>query len=333
MADIYDILAATQEGSTRYLQESPLFNSAISMAKYQAPAPENNTQAIFGPLLQGLLSGSMAHFGRESAYDKGYTDARANPLLRALEGYQSETRPEGWDPDMAKSDVIQAALLAQQAQEKAIETQKAQAELTKALATQGIALTPEGTMAAVPGFAEAKARVEQATQEAAERGKVGSNNVLPGIPSARQPEAIQEMGIIQKLESSKKAVDEVFGQVKEVKEKKNFGGLGRLGEKLTPYQTDHERKIAAAHTTLVAMAQTILGAEPNAAMQERIAALSPSRGDTPAAVEEKAKLAKQFLESLRKPTPTLDLYGMGQSQGSNQEVTVGPDGQQYVFVD
>jgi hypothetical protein len=330
-SDIYNLLALSQRGTDHFLKNDPFYGSAINIAKMPIPEAENNTQAFLGPMLQGLLSGGLANYGKQNAYDKGYEEARANPLLRSLQGYESETRPQGWEPDKGQNDALMQALLGQQAQEMAVQKMKDQADLAKALATQGVAMTPQGTMTAVPGYAEAKAGIEQAVKTAGLNAEMGATGGIPGVPANKQAQAIEEVGIIQKLEKAQKAMDRIYGDVKEAKEAIPFGAIGRTAERLDPAQTDHERKLAAVHTTLVAMAQGILGAEPNARMQERIAELTPSRLDSPKAVEEKAKLAKNFLADLTKPTPTLSTYGVQTEKP--KETVQAPDGNEYVFVD
>jgi len=310
MADLYDLQAALQGGNAQYLAEDPLYATGINIAKMQMPAAKTNTQAILFPVLQGLLSGGLAGFGKDRAFDKAYTQAQANPWLRSLQGYQEPTRPDNWEPDRAKSDIIMSLLSKKMEDEKAIESAKQQADLQKALTTQGVVLQPDGSVTPLSGYAAAKAGIEQATKEAALRAEMGSSGGVPGVPAGKQSVAAQEIGTKQQLEQSKEAIDQVYSQVADAKAQGMFGRLGRTLEHAIPVETDHERKVAAAQSTLVAMAQKILKAEPNAKMQERIIAMTPSRSDSPEAVLEKAKLAKQFLEGLSETTPTLDIYGV-----------------------
>jgi hypothetical protein len=132
-SDIYNLLALSQRGTDHFLKNDPFYGSAINIAKMQIPEAETNTQAFLGPMLQGLLSGGLANYGKQNAYDKGYEEARANPLLRSLQGYESAERPQGWEPDKGQNDALMQALLGQQAQEKMLEELKQKADMQRAL--------------------------------------------------------------------------------------------------------------------------------------------------------------------------------------------------------
>lgn len=132
--DIYEALAGSVPSEEFYLQNNPLFRSGASV--FQAPLPHatSNSEAIFGPLIQGLAGGALVGFGRDQAHRDAFTDAQANPLLNSLSAYApGATMPEDWNPTKAKSDALLQALNMQQKQAEALQQIKEQSELVRAM--------------------------------------------------------------------------------------------------------------------------------------------------------------------------------------------------------
>lgn len=122
MATIEELLAGQVPTENDLLADNPWYMAGRQIQGMQAPQPQNNTQALLLPMLQGLAGGSLMGYGKGQAYEAGYDQYRNNPLLKAMVGsdtvgadgtaplipYASETMPEGWTPKVGKTDLLQA---------------------------------------------------------------------------------------------------------------------------------------------------------------------------------------------------------------------------------
>jgi hypothetical protein len=122
MATIDELLAGQVPTENDLLADNPWYMAGRQIQGMQAPQPQNNTQALLLPMLQGLAGGGLMGYGKGQAYEAGYDQYRNNPLLKAMVGsdtvgadgqaplipYASETMPENWTPKIGKTDLLQA---------------------------------------------------------------------------------------------------------------------------------------------------------------------------------------------------------------------------------
>lgn len=120
MADsLYSLLGSTGGGlepEEKYLSQDPFFTTGLSIAKMQLPQAETSGQAWFGPLIQGLLSGSAMGYGRERARQNEYQDIsgmlsgmpRDNIVgpLEEKQVYGLESAPDDWTYAGGRGDLI-----------------------------------------------------------------------------------------------------------------------------------------------------------------------------------------------------------------------------------
>lgn len=148
MATIEELLAGQVPTENDLLADNPWYMAGRQIQGIQAPQPQNNTQALLLPMLQGLAGGGLMGYGKGQAYEAGYDQYRNNPLLKAMvssqpEGadlatipYASETMPEGWTPKIGKTDLLQALSAKQIADEAAAKKADIQNQIEAKIAVE-----------------------------------------------------------------------------------------------------------------------------------------------------------------------------------------------------
>lgn len=213
MADLLSALIGNLGSTNDYLAQDPFFMGGRQVASWNLH-PTTNAEAIYGPIVQGLLGGFLTGYGKDRALDAAYQDYSQNPLMAsatftnpyssfigplseeqqqtannfdALHQYGLAERPEGWTPTTGRSDLLLAALTQQNQQ--AVEQKKAdaQAELAKLFAGKGLVLTPEG-VSTIPGYAEASAGLA-----GAEEGAKKAAGILADKTAGIRPEALSKL--------------------------------------------------------------------------------------------------------------------------------------------
>lgn len=135
MAGLADLLAGNIGTDQQYQAQDPFFLAGMNIAKTPLAAPQDNTQALLLPALQGLLSGGLIGYGKDQARQAQYKDYSASPLMQALSSsqnigpvadagtyanelthsYGQETAPAGWTGKIGQSDLITALQQKEQA--------------------------------------------------------------------------------------------------------------------------------------------------------------------------------------------------------------------------
>lgn len=176
--DLTSLLMGQIGNENDYLAQDPFYTTGINIAKTPLPAPQDNAQAFFMPVLQGLLSGSLAGYGKSQAKDAQYQAYSASPLMQALSGTQNVgpvadgaaygqemlhsyghtndagdiVAPTGWTPKIGQGDLVLGAQALQSKLESAAELQKTKNDILKSVLTEGVKngdLTPSQALGAV----------------------------------------------------------------------------------------------------------------------------------------------------------------------------------------
>lgn len=133
-----------------YRAQDPFFMAGRSAGGWQYQ-PQTSSEALWMPALQGLLSGALTGYGKESSRQTAYDDARLSSLLQGkslrptgaefgplgakdalVHDYTQEDAPEGWTPKIGKADMVFQALR----EEKRMEAEAKAEELREKFATE-----------------------------------------------------------------------------------------------------------------------------------------------------------------------------------------------------
>lgn len=204
---IYDALLGSVGDENSYLAQDPYYGAARQIASFQTPAARNNTEAFLLPFLQSGISTALAGYGQSNALDSMYADTRTalssipqssvsslladsgaaeDPAQQILAQYSAEERPDSWNAKTGKLDLAKAILTAQATQEAEAKKQTIREELGKTLAGNGLLLTQDGTIAQIPGYAEAVGSIEQS-----KRGEKKAD-----VPAALVGELADQKGVV-----------------------------------------------------------------------------------------------------------------------------------------
>jgi len=197
MATIFDMLGGSLGNEDFYQAQNPWYRTGqgllTSLANGTGPTPTTNTEAIFGPALQGLLAGAAMRQGRNSAEEeakKAYTDS---PIFQLLKGsqiqgnvgpvasgeeygkalteadpflmYKTGALPEGWTADKGKQDLGLATLILNSQQEAQQKAQEIRDKLNAEYGPEAVALKAK--------LAGEEAAAKKAAEIAAERDAYG----------------------------------------------------------------------------------------------------------------------------------------------------------------
>lgn len=323
---LYDALYGTQGSEQDYLAQDPYFTGARSVAQWQMK-PQNDSEAIWMPALQGLLTGVLGGMGRENARQAMWDDYRSSPLLQAytsdiaksvgplasgdayataLENYDthnytSDAAPEGWNARTGKGDLIMAAIAEQAVKEE---------EQKKADAKRQL----ENTIAAQENAAENQMDIE--------KFRLGGAN---GIPQSMRDNLFKEQGDQQKATEIETVLRNAYKTARDVDPLKQ----------LNPMSDDYA-KIDAAGSTIIGSIQGIWKGPMSDAEQRRMQALLPSRLDTDSQIKVKEQQMIDLLKANQAATPILDEMARKASGGGSTgggHVVTGPDGKKYRIID
>ncbi len=152
MAGLYEALIGSYGGQDDYLAEDPWYISGANIARNPLPKATSNSEAMWGPMLQGLLSGTLMGYGKQNAYESAFDAAKKSPLLNAFTQnvgpvadptvygkmltYSGEDMPEGWTPKQAQGDLIFAALTEQNKKEEEQKKDEIKSRIIQSIANQ-----------------------------------------------------------------------------------------------------------------------------------------------------------------------------------------------------
>lgn len=159
MASLFELLAAPVKSQQQYREDDPFYRGGLA-ALQMGVTPETNSEAIWAPAIQGLLSGSLLEYGKRRANEAAYSDISgllgsqgSGPLTQTQSLYSSPSAPPGWSYEKGRTDLIREALSGQLEQQKQLEKIKQEASIKKALIPQGMILDTEtGTASPIPGY-------------------------------------------------------------------------------------------------------------------------------------------------------------------------------------
>jgi len=179
------LLALAQQSGE--VDPSPWTGAGQSILQSQLPRATNNTEAILGPILQGLIGGGMTGYGQAQTNQNAFNAYAQNPIIASLGGgkdigpvasgdeygaslladaYSSGQMPSDWTPKQGKADIL-SALITKQAIMDDEEAKKAQREkIQAALLPKGMQLDTTGQIVPIAGFSETNALISQAEAEA-----------------------------------------------------------------------------------------------------------------------------------------------------------------------
>jgi hypothetical protein len=336
MADILSALSGNLGDQDYYQSQDPFYMSGRGMAQMQLPQATSNAQAIFGPALQGLLSGTLMGYGKQQATQQAYDAYRDNPFVRALAAskpenasgfvgplspdqlkgsYSSELAPEGWDAKQGKSDLMLGALAYEKAQKQQEAKEQIKLEIAKKLAGEGLLLGEDSEVSSLPGFADAKANIVGAETAARKRAEIeaegGRTSTIPGlegIPKQLESEAIKEKGTLASKKQALQFIEDKFKDAEKLVGLK--AGLSSVGVPFTDISVpskEGEALIGLADSVITQIDKAV-GREINSDVRKRMLNLAPKWNDSKKTVQDKSKELQKLVASLYDTTPTLDTY-------------------------
>jgi hypothetical protein len=273
MASVLDYLAQAAPSQEDYLASNPLFSAGRGISQIQLQ-PTTNSEAIWQPLLQGLLAGGLGGFGQRQARDSQFQDTKASPFIASqlkdpaalevnpsLKAYLSESAPESWSPRQAKTDMLSALLTQQNMQDQQAKKADQQAalelELNKLRDPRIIAAK------ALPSELQTTSDLSQSLQfvdKAIESAKAQNNNGKAIIGGLTQ--SIPFIGAPNSAKSTIDAVGEaMIGQVDKIQGRETNSDartrlINQFGPKWYDSDADMERKGAAFKEYLSSLAKS-----------------------------------------------------------------------------
>lgn len=187
---------ANQAGA---VDESPYFGAGQAILQSQLPRATNNTEAILGPILQGLVGGGLSGYGQGATNKASFNAFAQNPILQSLgtgqdigpvasgdqygasllaDAYAGEM-PANWTPGQGKSDIL-SALITKQAVEEDEEAKREQRQkIAAALLPKGMQIGETGEIVPIAGFAEVNADIAKAEADAKNKSEASKPIAAP----------------------------------------------------------------------------------------------------------------------------------------------------------
>lgn len=285
--DVLGLLAQQMPSESDYLGSNPFYNAGRGISQIQVQ-PRTSSEAIWQPMLQGLLAGGIGGYGQRQARQSQFADTQANPFIKSqlsnpsalemnpgLSAYLSETAPESWSPKQARTDVMTSLLMAQNLQEQ----QAKNAEIAAAL----------------------KAKIDEATNPAINAAKVKQEG---DIAAVREAATAPSKAAAKKIEDAKKEEDLAYSRITGLASYKNVNDIAPNFKTLVSLKDNED---AAAAPAMITSFNRIL--DPNSTTREGEyktisnnvqSMLDKIQGDWRAAAQGKTSLSKAAREAMVK---------------------------------
>lgn len=297
---LYEALASGLGDENYYRSQDPYYMGGRALLGMELPRATNNTEALLGPLLQGLMGGALTSYGKQSANQMAFEDYARSPLLSALysrpegsefgplteaDAFSMSTVPNDWNPRVGKQDLIFEALQRQVADEQAAKS----AELRNKLMLE---------------FSPEMIQLEAAKAGAIEQAKAGVGG-LPGIPKAAEGAALKELPVKQKRGEIDGYVNQLFSEAEKVPW---YGAL-------STHQSGGT-KLGTIQEEILGRTQQLAGHEKSGSALESVKNFVPDWNDSDKEMEIKKEGLKRYWKGLLDATPILDsLSGASETAG------------------
>lgn len=316
MPSIYEALLQATPSEGDFLSKDPFALAGVSIAKQPMGKARSNSEAIFAPLVQGLIAGALMGFGKQNARESMWDAYRASPgvlaspeqasLRAALEqsggsvgpvasgdAYSAllrvpdltlEEAPENFNANRAQSQMLVAALQ----QQAKIEADAKIAEEAAKIAAQ---TSPEA-IAAKEKLAEAEARGKM-------RGEGGAAIPgLEGVPKRYETEAIKELGLKQEMAAAEQEIADIYD---------SWDGTDMVGALVPGVHTGAKQKLASVRNRLLFLANKAAGHEINETPLRNLLEAQEIRwNDGAEELEAKKEALLKVIRTARQQTPILD---------------------------
>lgn len=329
MPTLYDALIGATPSNQEALQQDPWYMSGLGIAKTPLPQAHTNADAIWGPALQGLISGALMGYGKNDAYQSAYDKIKTNPLMSALTAsgapvaqgefdYSQPDMPEGWTPEAAKPQLILAALAKQQSDEEEQRKRDLQEQIKAKIE---LATNPDIINAEV---SQAN-RIAEGRADAQKNLLYGSTSGIPGmegIPKSLQSEVMKETNTADKLNKNKALLSDSYDTTK------NISSV----DSMTPFSKD-AAKFNAARASILASLQSLWKGPMSDQDMKRIEPLLPEKYDSKERIDEKKSRMLKVIEANTDATPLLDSLGSGLQKGRvelKNTIDIGNDPQAFI---
>lgn len=262
-SDLYNALASDVGGTEdQYLSRDPYYTAGRSVANWNMQ-PENSSQAVYMPILQGLLSGFLMNYGKSNAKQSAWEDYSSSPMLQSLSksydiapndsevngigpvanggtyaealrhDYTRDTPTEDWSIKTGKQDLLIAALTAQ-AQE---EEKKKKEAILQELAT----------------YAEKKKIDAKFKNGEGDGGDGSGGGGGKGLGQAKTDSLLTEKAVADKADSLAKKLEDSKMTYAEFRLARNFSGFDKL--KIDQEATDLADKLLRSRSGQAASVQ------------------------------------------------------------------------------
>lgn len=165
-----------------YYNESPFYGTGVNILRNPSPVPQNSTQALLLPILQGLAGGTAMGYGEASANKQAQSDLSR---LGSMISGNSYELPEGVTARNAQGLLANMLLNQQFENQKELVSQKASNDLSSMLLKEyGAVIDPQtGQINKIPGLQQ-----------------LAGKDWYSKLPSASQTQAGQIQGVTSELE-------------------------------------------------------------------------------------------------------------------------------------
>ncbi len=296
MADLMSLLMQAVGGENDYLAKDPWYTTGAGLAKAQLPAPQDNAQAFLMPILQGLVSGGMAGYGKKNALEAQFDAYKKSPLMGALTDnmgpvasgdvygkmmtYGQEDAPKGWTPTVGLQDILLGASGIQAQQEAKAKIQE---------------LKDEVQFKSTPEYLQQVTAEKEAAAKGTAAGE-GSKDLKPIL--------LKETAIKAQEKQMEEFAHQEFERAKEL-----TGTMAGIGAN-TGIPTKKGEALEALRQGLVSQLDRAVGREHNDKIKAQLLSFTPHWSDSAATIKEKEKNFINFAKSLFDATPVTDALGV-----------------------
>lgn len=311
MASTDSALMAALLSNASDIEPSPWSGAGATILQSQLPRATNNTEAILGPILQGLIGGGLYGYGQGQTNKASFDAFSQNPILQSLGG----SNPNGIGP-VASGNEYGADLLAEAYGSGVMPAtwtpQQGKADLISALITKNAIDEDEARKADFRQKVAEAGAIEEAKLAAKQKFDGG----LPGIPKNLEGDVIKEAANQATKQQSLDFIDQRFEDAKKL-----VGGSAAV-KSLTGIPTAKGNELEGLADSVIVQIDKALGREMNSDVRRRILSLAPKFYDSAAEIDKKKENLKALVSSLSPATPVSESLGL--IKQPNKEII--PDG-------
>ena len=290
-----DSLLLALAGQAGAVDPSPWSGAGQSILSSQLPRATNNTEAILGPILQGLIGGGLQGYGQGQTNKASFDAYAQNPIIQSLQGdnpngigpvasgneysqdltsaLYSGDMPANWSPSQGKSDIL-SALITKQA---VLDDEEAKKAIRNKLAEAS------------------------ATAEGKLMGEAKGNAALSELGIVDPASPLGKERLIK--DAKNQSIDFIKSKFEQAK-KLTGSNAGLTANSGVP--TPEGNELSALADSVIVQIDKVLGREINSDVRQRMLNLAPKWYDSATEIDKKSKNLISLVESLSTPTPLLD---------------------------